>query len=129
MNNSGAIFVIDDDVSSLAVLKKYLTSMDMNVHTYTDARIALKQINNLNPSVVVVDIFMPHMDGLEVIKTLRHNGYEGMIISISQGAVDADIDGIDVLNISKIFGADEAIPKPIEFGALQKPIVQYQASI
>ncbi len=65
------ILVVDDEVDFLEVIKIRLQANDYEVITAANGEEALKKVKNEKPDVVLLDILMPGMDGLEVLKRIR----------------------------------------------------------
>ena len=63
--------VIDDSEESLLVVTKILEKDGHTVSTYSDPIKFLQNINSENPDLVVLDIMMPGMDGIEVLRQMR----------------------------------------------------------
>jgi len=66
----GSILYIDDDPLSHAALKQMLDS-DYHLHGCTDPNEALAQALRLQPSLILLDVRMPHVDGSEVLELLK----------------------------------------------------------
>jgi DNA-binding NtrC family response regulator len=65
------ILVADDDVAALDGLRALLSVWGFEVQTATDGRQALETISSAQPALVITDIFMPIMDGLELLTALK----------------------------------------------------------
>lgn len=65
------VLVVDDEIDFLEVLKKRLEANDFEVITAQDGKDALKRARKDSPDAILLDILMPEMNGLDVLKTLR----------------------------------------------------------
>jgi CheY-like chemotaxis protein len=65
------ILVVDDELDVRSVLEDFFTSLDYKVVTAATGEEALKLAEREEPKVILLDVFMPGMDGLETCKTLK----------------------------------------------------------
>lgn len=66
------ILVIDDEPANIALLKRMLTDDGYSrVRCITDARAALDACNDFDPDIILLDLMMPHIDGLTILQMLR----------------------------------------------------------
>lgn len=99
------VLVCDDDEAILNSIKIYLEQEGYNVLTATDGSEVLEIIKNNEIHCLVLDIMMPHVDGLQTTLKIREN-YNFPIILLSAKSEDGDkITGLS-------FGADDYITKP-----------------
>jgi len=99
------IFLIDDDKNILTSVSMLLEAEGFKVRTFSDGESGLKAILESNPDVAVVDIKMPRLDGIELLKKLRRTSNMPVIFLTSK---DTEIDELLGLKI----GADDYITKP-----------------
>lgn len=99
------IFIVDDEKGIRDIVRKYLEKENYQVTTFFDGSTVLEEIIRLKPDLIVLDIMMPHTDGLEICKQIRKK-YDIPIIFIS--AKGEEIDRIIGLEI----GADDYLVKP-----------------
>ena len=67
----GTIFIIDDDLALQTVLEYALRSAGFNVVLAPDGEDGLRQLETFTPDLVISDIMMPNMDGVEVFQQLK----------------------------------------------------------
>lgn len=79
------ILVIEDDVSMRALIVRALGQAGYEVLTATDGGEGLAQWRAHGPALIVTDLYMPNVDGLETIMTLRESGATIPIIAMSGG--------------------------------------------
>lgn len=103
--SKGKILVADDEVSIRQIVEARLKMTGYDVITASDGMEALELIKNENPSLIVLDIMMPKMDGLQVCREVRKNLTTPIIMLTAKGDV---IDRIQALEL----GADDYVVKP-----------------
>src|ERR1700742_2210000 len=99
------IALVDDDKNILASVSMLLEQEGYHVRTFSDGASALTGLTATPPDLVILDIKMPRMDGLELLRRLRQNGDLPVILLTSK---DEEIDELMGLNA----GADDYIRKP-----------------
>lgn len=106
------ILVIDDDPAVLSVLKRGLTYEGYTVETASSGLEGLNIARERPPSLIVLDIMMPGIDGLEVLRRLR--AAEDRVPVLMLTAKDAPADEVSGLE----HGADDYVVKPFSFEVL-----------
>jgi len=96
------ILVIDDDGFYRGVIRRILEDGGHQVLETEDGREAVDLYRQFQPDVVVTDIFMPGMDGGEVIRALRAVDNHVKIVAVSGGGAFYDV---DVLDMARKLGA------------------------
>ncbi|MFZ1989105.1 MAG: response regulator transcription factor [Alphaproteobacteria bacterium] len=99
------IALVDDDRNILTSVSILLESEGYQVKTYTDGATALAAFNQSQPDLAILDIKMPRMDGLQLLRALREKHHFPVIFLTSK---DEEID--EILGLS--LGADDFIKKP-----------------
>lgn len=102
---AGSILVADDEKNIVQLIKLYLSNEGFRVETAYDGQEALEKARRFNPDLVVLDIMMPRVDGLEVCRRLRK---ESNVPVIMLTARTDDVDKIVGLEL----GADDYVTKP-----------------
>ena len=100
------ILLVDDETSIVQLARLYLDREGYRVHAASDGLKALDAIHTLHPDLIVLDVMLPGMDGLEVCRRLRAEKNPVAIIMLT--ARDEDIDKILGLEL----GADDYMTKP-----------------
>lgn len=78
-------FIVDDDKASRVMLKNILAEQEEMVIGEADSGVkAIPQVLSLVPDVVLIDLLMPELDGIETIQQLKAQGYSGQFIMLSQ---------------------------------------------
>lgn len=104
-----SVLVVDDDPSIRALIRLYLESAGYAVIEAADGRRAMAALDGQAVDLVILDIFMPEMDGLEVLQALRGHCEACKVMAISGGSAKI---GMDLLGHATIFGADAVLEKP-----------------
>lgn len=102
------ILVVDDEPEAVELVEFNLRQAGFTVATASDGVGALKKTRALLPSLVVLDLMLPEMDGLEVCKMLRRDPATAEIPIIMLTAKAAEIDRVLGLEL----GADDYLTKP-----------------
>ncbi|HEX2414629.1 MAG TPA: response regulator transcription factor [Thermoleophilaceae bacterium] len=107
----GSILVVDDEPIVTDVLSRYLERAGYSAHVAADGPGALKVAGETSPDLVVLDLMMPGMDGLEVMRRLRERARVSVILLTAKGEPSDRIDGLRQ-------GADDYVVKPFSPGEL-----------
>ena len=99
------ILVVDDDPKIVALVRTYLERERYPVVTAGDGRAALRAIEEHSPRLVVLDLMLPEVDGMTVIRRARADGDVPILVLSARSAV-----GDRILGLSE--GADDYLPKP-----------------
>ena len=99
------ILVVDDEATLLNTVRAYLEQEGYIVQTAVDGRSALLVFRDFQPDVVVLDIMLPQIDGLEVLRHLRQDS-DVYVIMLTAKADEAD----KVIGLG--LGADDYVTKP-----------------
>jgi two-component system alkaline phosphatase synthesis response regulator PhoP len=104
--NSDLILLVDDETNIVQLVRLYLERDGFQVQAVGDGLDALKAVDTFHPALVVLDIMLPGLDGMEVVRRLRsdHNNVPVLMLT----ARDEDIDKI----LSLELGADDYMTKP-----------------
>lgn len=108
------VLVVDDDPDSVELLVEYLTTKGHTVTTAANGPEALRRLKEDRPHLILLDILMPGMSGIEVLKQARAIDSEVGIIVVT--AVHEDELGHQALTL----GAFDFITKPIDFQRLDQ---------
>lgn len=99
------ILVVDDERSILDLVTAYLKPEGYQVHTAADGPTALKAARSFKPDLIVLDVMLPGMDGLEVLSQLRREGNAYVILLTAKAEETDKVVGLSV-------GADDYLTKP-----------------
>jgi DNA-binding response OmpR family regulator len=103
----GRILVVEDDTEIADVLRRSLRHEGYEVRTAGDGVTALDAAVEFVPDLVVLDLGLPRLDGVEVCRRLRAEGDVPILILTARTGTDDQVEGLDS-------GADDYIVKPFE---------------
>lgn len=99
------ILVVDDEKPISDIMKFNLTKEGYEVYVAADGEEALQKVDEVHPDLILLDLMLPKMDGLEVARQVRKN-YDMPIIMVT--AKDSELDKVLGLEL----GADDYVTKP-----------------
>ena len=106
-DNTGRVLVVEDDVSIADVLRRTLRQEGHEVRSAADGVEALEMAEDFVPDLVVLDLGLPKLDGVEVLKRLRASSDVPILILTARTETDDRVEGLDS-------GADDYLVKPFE---------------
>jgi diguanylate cyclase (GGDEF)-like protein len=109
------ILVVDDHEDNVELLRARLEARGYEVFGANDGQAALDQVEHVLPDLILLDVMMPKMDGMEVVRRLKANPNLPFIPVIMQTALDSTENKVEGLDA----GADDYITKPINFAELE----------
>lgn len=109
------ILIVEDEKDLVRLIKYNLEKEKYRVTTARDAETALKLVKSVRPDLIVLDVMLPKMDGIELLKTIRP---EVQVPILMLTAKRSEMDRILGLKL----GADDYIVKPFSVGELQARI-------
>lgn len=101
------VLVVDDDINIVKLIKLYLEKEDYEVVTANNGREALEIYNREDPSIIVLDIMMPELDGNSVCREIRKTSNVPIIMLTAKGETFDKV-------LSLELGADDYIVKPFD---------------
>jgi class 3 adenylate cyclase len=114
MRDPARILVVDDVADNVEILRMRLTSLGYEVVVAEDGEQALAQAAETLPDLILLDIMMPKIDGLEVVRRLKADAslpFIPVILVTAKASQKDVIAGLDA-------GGDDYLTKPIDHGAL-----------
>ena len=124
-HNSGvsvaSILVVDDEESIREVLRGFLRKLGHEVNVTEDGTAVISLCDELNPDLVISDIYMPRQDGIETILAMRKHHPNIKIIAMSGEQLGADI---NMLKTASMLGAVGILQKPFKFEEVEELVVQ-----
>ena len=113
------ILVIDDDFVTRQLAEEILSRSGFRVDTMASGRQAMEWLEIRCVAVVITDIFMPDVDGLEIVRLVRRNCPQAKVIAMSGGS---QMLSQDYLPVAQRLGADLTLTKPFQTTDLLKAV-------
>jgi len=113
------ILVVDDEAAVLEIMRRSLERAGHTVTTATNGAEALRLYRADPPDLVVTDLYMPETAGVTMIRELRSDYPDGLILAVSGGG--QSMTG-DVLADAEAYGADASLGKPFTPKQLQETV-------
>jgi DNA-binding NtrC family response regulator len=118
------ILVADDELTLLDLFARFLTGLGHEVRTARDGKDVMAALAEAPADLLVTDINMPDMDGIEILSALRKGGTEMPVIAISGGGY---LDKSLLLTSASVLGAVVTLEKPFPLTELQSAVEQVLA--
>ncbi len=100
------LLVVDDEPNIVELLAASLRFVGFEVHAASSGNQALRQVAEIDPDLVIMDVMMPGLDGFEAVRRMRQDGYQAPVLFLT--ARDAVEDRVMGLTL----GADDYVTKP-----------------
>src|SRR5690554_1952564 len=107
MMNNSVVLVVDDDRNISQLIKLYLTKENCTVHVAYDGEQALEEFNKHNPDIIILDIMLPKIDGLNVCREIRKTSNVPILMLTAKSETFDKVIGLEL-------GADDYIVKPFD---------------
>ena len=110
------LLVVEDEPNLLSIIRKGLSENNNEVSVAMDGRTALEMIQNHNFDVVILDIMLPDINGIEICRRLRAaKNFVPILLLTALGTTENVVTGLNA-------GADDYMAKPFKFSELQARI-------
>jgi len=107
------ILVVDDEEAMREVLEMRLQGWGFDVHLASDGVEAEGMVHSLNPDIIISDIVMPDVSGLDLLRSLMAERSDRIVILITaQGSIDLAVEAMKQ-------GAQDFVTKPLDYGKLR----------
>ena len=110
MKDKGRILLVDDEEDILEFLSYNLIKEGFKIKTASNGKSALKILEKFNPDLIILDVMMPEMDGIEVCESIRKNEKNDDVLILFLTARSEDYSELAGFSA----GADDYITKPIK---------------
>jgi len=114
--NEKKLLVVDDDESYLNILKKILTKMEYAAEVATSSEEALKILEKEKYPLIITDLDMPGLDGVELCKQIKKNDSKSIVYALSGYITDYDTEDLEKS------GFDGYLYKPAKLEVLKQAI-------
>jgi len=108
------VLVVDDEADAVELLQEFLREKGYEVLTASNGEEALQKVKEERPHAILLDIRMPKMNGLEVLRRVREIDHEVGVIMVT--AINEEETGQQALQS----GAFDYITKPLDFAYLER---------
>ncbi len=116
---SGQVILADDHQDNLRLIARILSSLGVDVLTASNGKEAVELYLNNSPKLILMDIQMPEMDGIEAFNLLKQKGCKLPVIALTANAMSHEVEEYLAL------GFDGHLKKPIERSVFVNTIVKY----
>ena len=108
------VLIVDDEPANCELLTYVIASEQLEPHIETDSRLAYDRFLELTPDIVLLDVQMPHVSGLDLCRRIKHDPehrFTPVVLVTAFSAIDDRVRGLEA-------GADDLITKPVEQAVL-----------
>ena len=111
------ILVVDDEIAIRNLLKEFLSRKGYDVYTASDGRAAIAEVKEIRPHIVLLDIMMPGMGGMDTLKEIRKIDPRVGVIMVTAIADE------ELGKRAIALGACDYITKPLNFDYLETALM------
>ena len=111
MTNPHKILVVDDEAQIIRVLRRSLTAHRYDVRTAADGQAGVELFHDWHPDLVITDLSMPEMNGMELCRAIRKTSATPIIVLSVKGEEHSKVEALDA-------GADDYVTKPFGINEL-----------
>ena len=104
MTEKTTVLVVDDDDLVRKVVRAVLEADDYDVLEAPNGKLALELIDEKKPGLVILDVMMPGLDGVDVCRQMSHDGSKVLMLTAR--------DDVETEDASRAAGADDFLGKP-----------------
>ena len=105
------VLVVDDEQKISEMVRDYLEAVDFEISTAKNGKEALSQIESFSPDLIVLDIMMPGLDGLDLVRKIRTSSNIPIILLTARASEQDKLIGLEL-------GADDYVTKPFSMKEL-----------
>ncbi len=113
------ILIVDDDPEVLELVKEYFEGRQMTVITLVESRKALDTVLQIEPDLIILDINMPDVNGMDLLRTLKDQpitSFIPVIMLTGKSAPSSQVSGL-------VSGADDYVTKPFDLNVLYARVI------
>jgi DNA-binding response OmpR family regulator len=123
MNNDRKVLIVDDDTELIKVMKIYFQNSGFTTEVVESGRKALKAVEKFQPDVMILDVLMPKMDGVQVCETVRRQMGNAAMPIIALTGYHKEQTKREIIAA----GANMYLTKPIDMSELLRHVKQMLA--
>ena len=125
MDFKGYVLVIDDSVTNQVLVEALLGEEGIRVVTVSNAADAYRLIDREPPSLILLDLLMPNITGIDFLKTIKQNERVNTIPVFIVTAANTEL----YRNQCEVLGVQEFFPKPVDIPLLVKRVKEVLAGV
>lgn len=125
MDFKGYVIVIDDSVTNQVLVEALLGEEGIKVVTVSNATDAYRLIDKEPPSLILLDLLMPNITGIDFLKTIKQNDRVNTIPVFIVTAANTEL----YRNQCEVLGVQEFFPKPVDIPLLVKRVKEVLAGV
>ena len=123
-NKVPRILVVDDEATIRTVIRRWLEQAGYEVSDASNGQQAMAMFSNCASDLIICDMFMAEMDGIEMIQKLKRVDPKVKVLAISGGG---SLGHLEMLEVGKLLGANETLSKPFDMSKLLMSVQQMLA--
>lgn len=108
------VYLLEDDLNLSMIIEEFLTSSSFHIKTFSDFRLFFDAIRSQKPDIILLDLMLPNISGVEVLKYVKSNLVMHNIPIIVVSGLSDENEKVHCLDL----GADDYISKPFGFNEL-----------
>ena len=108
------VYILEDDLDLLSIVEEFLSSVNFRVKTFSDYRLFFDAIRLEKPDIILLDLMLPMIEGVEVLKYVKSNLIMHNIPIIVISGLSSESEKVHCLDL----GADDYLSKPFGFHEL-----------
>lgn len=112
------VLVVDDDPTIHKLIAKKLSPEQYSIESVLDATTAIEEVNRHRPDLVILDLMMPRISGIEVCRQIKSDPKTKDILVLILSAKESQTDRVKGLEL----GADDYVSKPFHLASLARKI-------
>ena len=128
---SGTVLLAEDHSENRRLIARLLTKLGLTVYTAVDGLQAIDLVLKHNPDIILLDIQMPRMDGIQAYKTLREQGYNQPILALTANAMSHEVEQYLTLgfngHLCKPLNRKNLIATLVKYFPSQTPAIENEA--
>lgn len=108
------VLIVDDEEVNVQILANIIGKQGYSIETAMNGKEAVDKVNSFAPDIVLLDVEMPVLNGLEALKEIRKNHSQNQLPVIMITVKDSTQDIIEALDL----GANDYVTKPVDINVL-----------